>query len=111
MKTLYAVMSVVGWCAVTPLALAGPPCGPVSVTQSNDLVTITPDVSVVCGVSDPDLHHQSSYLRRFDAMADDFQVCVVSFAIEEASSFIGSQPLTVNVYGLAPGADSREGLA
>ena len=103
MKTLYAVMSVVGGCAVTPLALAGPPCGPVSVTQSNDLVTITLDLTPYCGQND--LHADVSVLRRFDAMADDFQVCVVSFAIEEASSFIGSQPLTVNVYGLAPGAD------
>ena len=52
-----------------------------------------------------DLHSDVYFLRRFDAMADDFQVCVVSFAIEHASSFLGTQPLTVNVYGLAPGAD------
>jgi hypothetical protein len=76
---------------------------PASITQSTDINTITPSNSVSC--NDGLGHTDNSYLRRFLLNADhgitgQFDVTSVDFAIENATSGSGNQPITVNLYSI-----------
>lgn len=75
------------------------------ITQNSDTTTIDTPLTVSCNGGG--LHTDNSYLRRFDLAAEgvtaDYDVTSVDIAIEFATSSTGAgQPLTVNIYSIAP---------
>ena len=72
-------------------------CGATVLTQSTSQ-TIVALNSVSCNGSG--LHTDNSYFRAYDmsGFPDGFDVCEIQVGVEQAESFGGTQPITVNVY-------------
>ena len=85
---------------------AGPPgcdtCGPVTITQSLDPLTITMDNSISCNVAFS--HTDNGYFRAFTLAAHGitgaFTVCSVEIGLElvQAGGGAGSQPIEIRLY-------------
>jgi hypothetical protein len=78
-------------------------CGNTTLTQSSSH-TITVLNSVSCNLGG--FNTQSSYYRAFlledFGVTGDFEVCEVLLGVESASSFSGTQPISVNFYTSDP---------
>jgi len=78
-------------------------CGNTTLTQSSSQ-TITVFNSISC--NNGGLNTQSSYYRTYVledfGVTGDFEVCEVLLGVESASSFTGTQPVSVNLYTSDP---------